>query len=181
MFFFLPSTQFSLRFLAENWAILISYPKIIHAYAVGILTSRAVHVLKFAWHHIFLSVKKCLYPFPASHDFCCLLCHLLIFTFPLRVFKWTFTFEMWFISSWTNQFKPHPHTRHLSGLTSSPSNNVACLLTFAWRWTCIPMTISAEILRFGYSKPYVMSDLIQNIWKTSQVRWKLKIDTWLII
>ena len=27
--------------------------------------------------------------------------------------------------------KPHPHTRHLSGLTSSSYNNVACLLTFA--------------------------------------------------
>ena len=67
----------------------------------------------------------------------------LIFTFPLRVFKWTFTFEMWFIPSWTNRFKPHPHTRHLSGLTSNPSNNVACLQTFAWRWTRIAMTLSA--------------------------------------
>ena len=107
--------------------------------------------------------------------------HLQISTLPLRVLKWTFTFEMWFIPSWTNWFKPHPHTRHLSGLTSSPSNNVACLLTFAWRRTRIAMTLSAEIWRFGYSKPYVMSDLIQNIWKTSQVRWKSKIDTWLII
>ena len=104
-----------------------------------------------------------------------------IFTFPLRVFKWTITFEIRFIPSWTNRFKPHPHTRCLSGLTSSPSNNVAYLLTFAWRWARIAMTLSAEIWRFGYSKPYVMSDLIQNISKTSHVRWKLKIDTWLII
>ena len=104
-----------------------------------------------------------------------------IFTFPLRIFKWTFAFEMWFIPSWTNRFQPHPHMHHLSGLTSNPSNNVACLLTFAWRWTRIAMALSAEIWRFGYSKPYVMSDLIQNIWKTSQVRWKLKIDSWLII
>ena len=104
-----------------------------------------------------------------------------IFTFPLRAFKWTSTFEMWFIPSWTNRFKPHPHTRHLSGLMSSPSNNVACLLTFAWRWTRTAMTLSAGIWRFGYSKPYYISDLIQNIWKTSQVRWKLKIDTGLII
>ena len=102
-------------------------------------------------------------------------------TFPLQVFKWTFTFEMWFIPSWTNGFKPQPHTRHLSGLTSSLSNNVACLLTFAWCWTRIPMTLSTEIWHFGYSKPYFMSDLIQNIWKTSKVRRKLKIDTWLII
>ena len=80
--------------------------------------------------------------------------HPIIFTFPLRVFKWTFTFEMWFIPSWTNRFKPHPHTRHLSGLTSRPSNNVTCLLTFAWRWTRITMTLSAEIWRFGYSEPY---------------------------
>ena len=107
--------------------------------------------------------------------------HASIFTFPLWVFKWTFTFEMWFITSWTNRFKPHPHTRHLSGLTSSPSNNVACLLTFVWRSARIALTLSAEIWRFGYSKPYVMSDLIQNIWKTNQVRQKLKIDTWLII
>ena len=55
--------------------------------------------------------------------------YLVIFTFPLRACKWTSTFEMWFIPSWTNRFKPHPHTHHLSGLTSSPSNNVACLLT----------------------------------------------------
>ena len=103
-----------------------------------------------------------------------------IFTFPLWVFKWTFTFEMWFIPSRTNRLKPHSHTCHLSGLMSSPSNNVACLLTFAWHWTRIAMTLSAEIWHFGYSKPYVMSDLIQNIWKTSQVRWKLKIDTGLI-
>ena len=107
--------------------------------------------------------------------------YLIIFTFPLRVFKWTSTFEMWFIPSWTNRFKPYPHTRHLSGLTFSTSNNVASLLTFAWRWTRVAMTLSAEIWRFGCSKPYVMSDLIQNIWKPSQVRWKLKIDTWLII
>ena len=96
-----------------------------------------------------------------------------IFTFPLRVFIWTSTFEMWFIPSWTNRFKPHPYIHHLIGLTASPPNNVACLLTFAWRWTRIAMTFSAEIWRFGYSKPYVMSDLIQNIWKTSQVRCKL--------
>ena len=100
-----------------------------------------------------------------------------IFTYSLRVFKWTFTFEMWFIPSWTNRIKPHPHTRHFSGLTPSPSNNVACLLIFAWRYKRIAMTLSAEIWRFGYSKPYVMSDLIQIIWKTSQVRWKMKIDT----
>ena len=86
-----------------------------------------------------------------------------LFTFPLRVFKWTSTFETWFIPSWTNRFKPHPHTRHLNGLTSSPSNNVACLLTFVRRWTHITMTLSAEIWRFGYSKPNVMSDLIQNM------------------
>ena len=66
---------------------------------------------------------------------------------------------MWFIPSWTNRFKPHPYTRHLSILTSSPSNNVACLLTFAWRWTRIAMTLSAEIWCFGYSKPYVMLGL----------------------
>ena len=87
--------------------------------------------------------------------------YYIIFTFPLRVFKWTFTFEMWFIPSWTTRFKPHPHTHHLSGLRSSPSNNVACLLTFAWRWTRIAMTWSAENWRFGFSKPDVMSELIQ--------------------
>ena len=62
-------------------------------------------------------------------------CQTVIFTFPLRVFKWTFTVEMPFIPARTNQFKPHPHTRHLSGPTSTVSNNVACLLMFPWRWT----------------------------------------------
>ena len=101
-----------------------------------------------------------------------------IFTFPLRVFKWTSSFEMWFIPSWTNRFKPHPHTRHLSGLTSSPSNNAACLLTFVGRWTRIAMTLSEETWRFGCSKPYVMSDLIQNIWKPAKKgeKWKLILD-----
>ena len=121
-------------------------------------------------HALYFSSYRCLYKG-----------HSCIFTFPLRIFKWTSTFEMWFIPSWTKWFKPHPHTRHLSGLTACPSNNVACLLTFMWRWTRIAMTLSAEIWRFGYSKPDVMSDLIQNIWKTSQFRWKLKIYTWLII
>ena len=107
--------------------------------------------------------------------------HQVIFTFPLWVFKGTFTFEMSFIPSWTNRFKPHPHTRHLSWLTSSPSNTIACLLAFARRWTCFAMTFSVEFWRFGYSKPYVMSDLIEDIWKTSQARWKLKIDSWQII
>ena len=107
--------------------------------------------------------------------------YLLIFTFPLRVFKWTFRFEIWLIPSRTNRFKPHLHTRLLSGLTSSPSNIVACLLTFVRRWTRIAMTLSVEIWRFGFSKPYVMSDLIQNIWNTSKVRWKLKIDSWQVI
>ena len=98
-----------------------------------------------------------------------------IFTFPLRVFKWNSTFEMWFIPSWTIRFKPHLHTRHLGRLTSNPSNNVACLLTFAWRWTRIAMTLSAEIWHFGCSEPYVMSDLIQNIWKPAKLgeNWKL--------
>ena len=137
---------------------------------------------QFRWHARMIGrLKKRFWKIGAMSDRLHSWRHRLIFTFLLRVFKWTFTFEMWFIPSWINRCKPHPHTRHLSGLTSSPSNNVACLLTFAWRWTRIAMTLSAEIWRFGYSKPYVMSDLIQNIWKTSQVRWKLKIDTWLII
>ena len=86
-----------------------------------------------------------------------------IFTFPLWVFKWTFTFEMPFIPSWTKQFKPHPHTRHLSRPTSTPSNNAACLLMFAY-----VEHVSSWL--FGYFMPSVMSDLIQNIRKTSQVR-----------
>ena len=114
-------------------------------------------------HSLRMSTLIC-WPWPVIHTF--------IFTSPLRVFKWTFTSEMWFIPSWTNRFKPHPHMRHLSGLTSSPFNNVACLLTFAWRWTRIALTLSAEIWRCSYSKPYVMSVLFQNIWKTGQVVWK---------
>ena len=60
------------------------------------------------------------------------------------------------------------------------SNNVSGLLTFVWHWTRIAMKLSTEIWHFCYSKSSFMSDLIQNIWKTSQVRWKLKMDTWLI-
>ena len=70
---------------------------------------------------------------------------------------------------------------HLNGPTSTPSNSVVCLLTFAWRWTRITMTSNAETWQFGDSETSVMSDLIQNNRNTSQVRWKLKNDTWLII
>ena len=47
-----------------------------------------------------------------------------IFTFPLRVFKWTFSFEMLFIASWTDLFKPLQQTCYLGGPTSTPSNNI---------------------------------------------------------
>ena len=33
---------------------------------------------------------------------------------------------------------------------------------------------------FSYSETSFMSDLNQNIWKTRKVRYRLKIDTWLI-
>ena len=52
--------------------------------------------------------------------------YCVIFTFPLLVFKWTFTFEMSFIATWTDPFKPRQHTRCLGGPTSTPSNNVVC-------------------------------------------------------
>ena len=72
---------------------------------------------------------------------------------PLRVFKWTSTFEMWFIPSWTNRFKPHQHTCHLSGLTSNSSNSVTCLLTFTWSWTRIAMKLSVQ--RSSSDKAYI--------------------------
>ena len=74
----------------------------------------------------------------------------------VRVNKWTSTFELLSIPSWTDWFKPHPHTRHLGGPMSTPSNNVVCLLRFAWRRTHITMT---EIWHYGYSKASVLSDL----------------------
>ena len=43
------------------------------------------------------------------------------------------------------------------------------------------MTLSAEIWRFGYYEISVMSNIVQNIRKTNQVRWRLKNDTRLII
>ena len=108
-------------------------------------------------------------------------CHFVIFTFPQWVFKWTYTFETSFIPSWTDLLKPRPHTRHLNGPTSTPSNSVVCLLTFAWHWTRITMTLSAETWHFGYSETSVMSDLIQNNQTTSQIRWTLKNNTWMKI
>ena len=63
---------------------------------------------------------------------------MLIFTFPLRVLKWTPTFEMLVIASWTDLFKPHQHTRCLGGPTSMPSINAVlftdvCLTSSAYR------------------------------------------------
>ena len=80
---------------------------------------------------------------------------------------------MSFMASWTDRFKPCPHTLNLGGPTSMPSNNVVCLLKFAWRWTRIAMALGVKIWCLGYSETSVMSDLILNIRKTSQVRWKL--------
>ena len=71
-----------------------------------------------------------------------------IFTFPLRVFKSTFTFEMLFIATWTDLFKPRQHTRCLGGPTLTPSNNVVCLRTFHWRRARIVMTLNAGFLAF---------------------------------
>ena len=53
----------------------------------------------------------------------------LIFTFPLRVFKWTFTFEMLFIASWTEPFKPRQHA--LFGRTIVNAIQKRCLLTLS--------------------------------------------------
>ena len=136
------------------------------------------------------SLFLCIYIFyiPCEFTFSLFLCinifsllvylHFAIYTFSLWVFKWTFTFETSFIPSWTDLFRPHPHTFHLNRPTSTPSYSVVCLLTFVWCWMCITMTLIAETWCFGYSKTSVMSDLIQNNRKTSQVRWNLKIDTW---
>ena len=75
----------------------------------------------------------------------------IIFTFPLQVFKWTFTFEMLVIASWTHLFKPRQQTYCFGGPMSTPGNNVVCLLTFVWRWAGIVMTLNCGIWRFGCS------------------------------
>ena len=96
-----------------------------------------------------------------------------IFRFRLRVFKWTFTFEMLFIRPWTNQYKPH---RHMRRFANHYQRQPITLFVYG-RFPHIPMTLNAEIWLFGYSEAYVMSDFIQNIRKTSQVRWTFNIDT----
>ena len=48
--------------------------------------------------------------------------------------------------------------------TSTSANNVLCLLTFAWRWPRIAMTLSAGVPPPGCSKTYVNYDVILNIY-----------------
>ena len=72
-----------------------------------------------------------------------LVTHCSIFTFPLRVLAWTFTFEMLFIASWADLFEPREHMPCLGGPKSMPSNNVVCLLTFVWRQAHTAMMLNA--------------------------------------
>ena len=79
-----------------------------------------------------------------------LLIYCVIFIFPLRVFKWTFTFEMLFTASWTDLFKLRQYTRCLGGPTSKPSDNVVCLLAFVWRQARILKTLNTLKREFGF-------------------------------
>ena len=82
----------------------------------------------------------------------------LIFIFSLRVcnmFKWTFTFEMPFTPSWTDQFKPRPLMCPMGGSTS-PKNAVCLLMLNMYcydvHWACIAMMLykrgNLEFLQF---------------------------------
>ena len=73
------------------------------------------------------------------------------------------------------------HTAPLGGATSTSSSSVLCLLTFAWHWSRIAMTLSAGVPPFGCSKTSVRYDLIINIQKTSPVGCWMLMEIWLII
>ena len=107
--------------------------------------------------------------------------YFVIFTFKLHSPYMKVSFSMFF-NSRCKTFTNHvTQAAQLGGAMSRPASDVVCLLRFAWRWSRIAMTVSAEIWRLGCSETSVMSDLIQNIGKTSKVVLKLKIYTWLII
>ena len=67
------------------------------------------------------------------------------------------------------------------GATSASANNVLCLLTFAWRWSRIAMTLSARVPPPGCSKTSVKQYLISNIRKTSLIWFRIIKHIWLII
>ena len=76
--------------------------------------------------------------------------------------QWTSIFGMLFIPSKTNPFKPHPHMCDWS--KPMPSNSVACLLTFVWRWTRIAMTLKAGIL-------YPPAEKLLPVWDGQWAEW----------
>ena len=67
------------------------------------------------------------------------------------------------------------------GATSASANKVLCLLTFAWRWSRITMTLSAGVPPPGCSKTSVRQYLVSNIRKTSLIWYRIIKHIWLII
>ena len=67
------------------------------------------------------------------------------------------------------------------GTMSASTNNVLCLMTCAWRWSRIAMTLSAGVPHSGCSKISVRQNLISNIRKTSLIWYRIIMHIWLII
>ena len=63
-----------------------------------------------------------------------------------------------------------------SSVTSTSANNVLCLLTFAWRWSRITMTLSAGVPPPSCSETSARYDLILNIRRIGPVRCLITTD-----
>ena len=90
-------------------------------------------------------------------------------------------FLLQFISRWKTFTSYVIGAEPWCGATSASANNDLCLLTFAWRWSRIAMTLSAGVPPPGCSKTSVRQYLISNIRKTSLIWYRIIKHIWLII
>ena len=91
------------------------------------------------------------------------------------------SFLLQFVSRWKTFTSYVIVAEPWCGTTSASANNVPCLLTFAWRWSRIAMTLSAGAPPLGCSKTSIRQYLISNIRKTSLIWYRIIIHLWLII
>ena len=85
--------------------------------------------------------------------------------FSLQSPEMKLAFLLQFISRWKTFTSYVIGAETWCGATSASANDVLCLLTFAWRWSRITMSLSAGVPPPGCSKTSIRQYLISNIRK----------------
>ena len=117
----------------------------------------------------------------SAHAFMCVCVCARSGCFLLQSPEMKLVFLLQFISRWKTFTSYVIGSEPWCGATSASANNVLCLLTFAWRWSRIAMTLSAGVLPHGCSKTSYRQYLISNIRNTSLILYRVIKHIWLII